>query len=342
MRYFYLVVTIVVTVLAIAMLTKDEPSTNSESTVVPLQTIAEVQTPITGKAGQKAVQPDTISLLSQNEQPQTMHELQQQYDDYYALALELLHRARAGDGVSQLNLAELILHCQQMVLIDVDDKISMLLSADISEAEADMLQNIRTESARCANFEAVDYKFFEDRNYENDQVLERTLYWVDKAFKNEVTDAAAYLLGLHLAEVIKLSDDELSLAADMVSKAFAQPTLATMRYLSHLSSSPLFYRVVAALEAEPGFYRSSDMLNFDNSNLGVIQCLEQSVLWTNPTPRHYDCAENVQRYGSWLVPELIPEVEAEVEKVKAAWKKGDYAAAGFEALMPLLNYTHQP
>ena len=97
MRYFYLVVTIAVTVLAIAMLTTDEPSTYTESTVVPVRTIAAVQAPVTGNAGQKAVQPDSISLLSHNEQPQTMHELQQQYDDYYALALELLHRARAGD-----------------------------------------------------------------------------------------------------------------------------------------------------------------------------------------------------------------------------------------------------
>lgn len=286
----------------------------------------------------------TEYILAQHE-PESMRELQQQYDDYYTLAIELLHRARAGDGISQLNLAELILYCQQIVLLDIDDlddRIRILLSSGVSEAEARMLQITQAELARCANFTAVDYKFFEDKNYENDQVLERTLYWVDQAFKNGVTDAAAYLLGLHLGGAISLSVEELSLAADMVSKEFAQPTLAMMRYLSHLSSYPMFYRVVAALEAEQDFYRSSDMLNFNNLNLDVIQCLEQSIIWVNPTFKNYDCAENLKRYGTWLPPELVPEVEAEIEKTKAAWKKGDYAEAGFEALVPLLHGSSNP
>lgn len=340
MRYFYLVATIVVTVFAITTLTTDEPTTYTESTDVPVQTIGAVQTLVTVKPEQVSASSGAIELLPQSERPQTMRELQQQYDDYYALALELLHRARAGDGVSQFNLAELLLYCQQMVMIDVDDSISILLASDVSAAEADMLQHAQKELVKCANFANADYKFFEDKNYDNDQALERTLYWVSKSFKNGVTDAAAFLVGLHLAEVTELTEDELARAVDMISAELGQPSLATMIHLSHLSSYPYFYRIVAALEQEPDFFRDSDRLQYNNSKLGIITCLEQSILWANPTPRYYDCAENISRYGGWIEPELIPEVESEIEKVKQAWKKGDYAAAGFEALIPLLEHAN--
>ncbi|MDP5143891.1 hypothetical protein ORJ00_14145 [Rheinheimera baltica] len=342
MRYFYLVVTIVVAVFAITTLTTDEPSIYTESPDEAVQTIGAVQTLVTVKPEQVSASSGTIEFLLQGEQQQSMRELQKQYDDYYTLALELLHRARAGDGVSQLNLAGLLLHCQQVVLIDVDDEISILLATEVSKAEADMLEQLKSEVAKCANFQNIDYKFFEDINYDNEQVLERSLYWITKSFRNGVTDAAAYLISLHLSEVIKLSDDERLLAAKMVREELARPSLATLTYLAHLSSTPHSFRVVAALKQEPGFFRESDELQFSTAEIGIIPCLERSVLWAEPVTPRYDCAENISRYGVWIEPELIPEVEAEVEKVKQAWEKGDYAAAGFEALMPLLNDTHQP
>ncbi|MDP5138577.1 hypothetical protein ORJ04_21760 [Rheinheimera baltica] len=338
MRYFYLVAPIVVLVFAVAMFIKDEASTYTESTVVPVQTIATVQF----KERQKAAQPDAISLLSQNEQPQTMHELQQQYDDYYALALELLHRARAGNGMSQLELANLLLFCQNATMLDFSDDTAVLLSFELSNDEQQMLIKTLDEVEKCEGFRGADYKHFDDENYTNEQALERTVYWFKKAFENEVTDAAAYLLGLHQADLITLSDTELSRGVRMLKSELLKPTVEIMSILaSYFSSYEYSYAVTPALQQDPGFYKKSDRLEFE-ANTSVINCLKYKFYSTKRKERNYDCAENVARYGMWVQPELIPEIEAEVEKVKAAWKNGDYAAAGFEALLPLLNDTSNP
>lgn len=273
----------------------------------------------------------------------TIRELQQQYDDYYTLALELLYLARAGNGESQFALANLLVFCQINSMVDnfelvdkVRKDIDILLTQDISSAEMAMLGATMSELEKCDGFRNTDLKFFDDNNYANEQMAERTGYWVKKAFENGVEDAAAYLLSMHDAKVIILTGTEFTKAAAMTKTQMAQPTFVTMMSLLPWSSSEHFAKVAWALTQENGLYKEYDGLVFDG-NVAVISCLKARVFSVHQEAPDYDCAENVARYGMWVQPELIPEVEAEVERVKIAWKKGDYAAAGFEALMPLLE-----
>ena len=273
----------------------------------------------------------------------SISELQQQYDDYYTLALELLHRARAGDGNSQFALANLLVFCQVNVLADnfelltfAQNNIDILLSQGISDNEAELLHTSITDLKKCEQFRNTDLKFFDDNNFTNEQMLERTTYWVKKAFENNVPDAAFYLFGLHLSEVINLSEAELKKATMMIRGNIAHPTFSALMSLQHLSSYENSSAVMWALSQEPGFLRSNEGWAF-KSNLAVLDCIKVRVFVSSDTRPDYDCAENVQRYGVWLRPELIPEVEAEVERIKQAWSKGDYAGAGFEALVPFLE-----
>ena len=86
-----------------------------------------------------------------------MRELQQQYDNYYTLALELLQRARAGDGESQYELANLIGFCRIVIELDntmptLRDNAMQLSAFTLSDAELTMLNHAISERTKCAEF----------------------------------------------------------------------------------------------------------------------------------------------------------------------------------------------
>lgn len=347
MRTFYLLAA-VVSLIIFVLASYDEKSSIGELSASLVDAAVDGSANILVNTVKNVEQAELVDDVELQHQPQSMRELQQQYDDYYALALELLHRARAGDGESQFALANLLVFCQINSMVDnfelvdnVRKDIDILLTQDISPAEMAMLSTTMSELEKCDGFRNTDLKFFDDNNYTNEQMAERTGYWVKKAFENGVADAAAYLLSMHDAKVITLTSTEFTKVAAMTKTQLAQPTFVTMMSLLQWSSSEHFAKVAWVLAQENGFYKEYDGLVFDG-NVAVINCIKASVFSSDQAAPDYDCAENVARYGMWVQPELIPEIEAEVEEVKKAWKKGDYAAAGFEALMPLLNDTHQP
>ena len=269
--------------------------------------------------------------------PQNMRELQQQYDNYYTLALELLQRARAGDGESQYALSNLIEFCQGVVGIagffpNEDDEVRQLLAFDLSDAEKNKLEHAFNEKNKCAEFANFGFDHLNDEYDPKAFNFPLNAYWHLRAYQNGVDEAATWMLAIHHLGGPKLPEDELARAKEMVKRTIAKPTLQTMDHLGGaFLSNRLMPFILHQLKLEPGFYTESDQMVFDYSAHNMKLCLQAKYQTKTGVNASFDCADQIYRYGT-LAENLAPEIKAETAKFIQAWKKGDYEAAGFEGL----------
>ena len=276
--------------------------------------------------------------------PQSMRELQQQYDNYYTLALELLQRARAGDGESQYELANLISFCR--IAVDLDRKMpnlpdnAMQLSAfKLSDAELTMLNHAISERTKCAEFANLGFDHFNDEFKPNSTPKSLESYWFNRAFQNGIDAAAILVLGQHIAGERTLSTNELQQAKAMLKRSIAKPNYLFMDRLATLFNTKpkhmFMPEVIFRLQQEPNFFAPSEGMFFDFHASFIQGCLNRKYL-KDSKPLEKDCAEDVQRYG-FQSHNSSPEIEAETTKFIQAWKKGDYDAIGFEGLAQYLD-----
>ena len=275
---------------------------------------------------------------------QSMRELQQQYDNYYTLALELLQRARAGDGESQYELANLISFCR--IAVDLDRKMpnltdnAMQLSAfTLSDAELTMLNHAISERTKCAEFANLGFEHFNDEFKPNATPISLEDYWFKRAFQSGIDAAVVPVLRQHHTGEITLSTSELQQAKAMLKRSIAKPTFVMLdRLVTLFNTKPkhLFMpEVIFRLQQEPNFFAPSEGMFFDFHASFIQGCLNRKYL-KDSKPLEKDCAEDVQRYG-FQSHNSSPEIEAETAKFIQAWKKGDYDAIGFEGLAQYLD-----
>ena len=269
--------------------------------------------------------------------PQSMRELQQQYDNYYTLALELLQRARAGDGESQYALSNLIVFCRAELSTNEffpndDDEAKQLLAFDLSDAEKNKLEHTSKEKNKCAEFAHFGFDHLNDEYDPKEFDFPLNAYWHLRAYQSGVDEAATWILGINNLGGTKLPEDELARAKEMVKRTIAKPTLQSMDHLGGVFLSHRFMPfILHQLKLEPGFYAESDQMVFDYSAHNMKLCLQAKYQTKTGVNASYDCADQIYRYGT-LADNLAPEIEAETAKFIQAWKKGDYEAAGFEGL----------
>ncbi len=276
--------------------------------------------------------------------PQNMRELQQQYDNYYTLALELLQRARAGNGESQYELANLISFCRIAVDLDrkmpnLTDKAMQLSAFKLSDAELTMLNHAISERTKCAEFANLGFDHFNDEFKTNTAQMSLESYWFNRAFQNGIDAAAILVLGQHIAGERTLSTNELQQAKAMLKRSIAKPNYLFMDRLATLFNTKpkhmFMPEVIFRLQQEPDFFAPSEGMFFDLQASFIQGCLAKKYL-NDSKPFEKDCAEDVQRYG-FPSHNNGPEIEAETAKFIQAWKKGDYDAIGFEGLAQYLD-----
>ena len=305
------------------------PTTNAEIAYIESK-IAEKAKPTLSPAGPSKGVTEPVKT-------QSMRELQQQYDNYYTLALELLQRARAGDGESQYALFNLIVFCRAELTTNKnfpndDDEAKQLLAFDLSDAEKNKLEHTSKEKNKCAEFAHFGFDHLNDEYDPKAFDFPIDGYWHLRAYQSGVDEAAIWILAMYHHGAIKMPENELIRAKAMVKRTLAKPTLQTMDHLGGVFlSHRLMPFILHQLKLEPGFYAESDQMVFDHSGHNFKLCLQLKYQAKTGTDSSYDCADLFYRYGSNPL-HLAPEIEAKTAKFIQAWKKGDYEAAGFEGL----------
>ena len=328
MRSIYISAVIVLAVFGLVAC-QSPPTNNAE--------FAYIESMVVKKAKIALPQTGPSAGITKQIKPQSIRELQQQYDNYHTLALELLQRAKAGDGESQYALSNLIDFCQGVVFSaesfpNDGDEAKQLLAFNLSDAERNKLEHAFKEINKCAEFTNTGFDHLNDENDPKPFDFPPNAYWHLRAYQSGVDEAATWILAMHHHGAITIPEDELLRTKAMVKRTIAKPTLQTMDHLGGVFISHRFMPfILHQLKLEPGFYAESDQMVFDYSGHNFKLCLKLKYQAKTGTDSSYDCADLFYRYGSNPL-HLAPEIEAETAKFIQAWKKGDYEAAGFEGL----------
>lgn len=265
--------------------------------------------------------------------------------DYHDVALKLLQKAREGDGKSQFELVRLLEHCYHAVnILDIDaintrDTAKQSLSHQLSDAERNMVNQFLTELDSCSNFRGGGFEQFNDGANSDYAVTDAFLYWLKKSLLNDGTSAAIILLGYDANGGEFLSEEERTKAKDILQKTISNPSADNLYWLSR-SFSKSKYASVPAVNWQ--YIREPRSMTFApiTLNSSIFKCLNDKYVKLQFTEKPVDCAVNVQKYGKWYDPKFSAEIEAEAKRVHDAWQNGDYAGAGYGALLPYLSDSY--
>lgn len=277
------------------------------------------------------------STAASADKPQGTSELQQYSGDYYVFAVDLLQKAREGDGQSQFDLANLLLVCETMLFVDDAkdrDTALQLLAYDLTVKEQAMLSEIRLNAEQCQNFRGIDFGEFADGK---SNAIDYLTFWLKQALNHDMPDAAIILLGLNSYHG-GLTAEEVNRAKAILRAVINKPSNDNMFYLSSLFSKHKYASAhVATYHTAADFPTTiSQQVHKVFSKRSILNCLKDKYIQLMYVEAPFDCAERVGRYGAFYDPKDQSEIEAEAAQIEQAWERGDYAGAGFEALMPYL------
>jgi len=265
-----------------------------------------------------------------------------QTDDYLTVALQLLHKAREGDGASQFELVELLSTCSGAIdVLDSGpqssrDQANELLSYPLSVGEKDMLSQFLNGLDNCANFRGGGFAQFNDGETKANGVHDAFIYWLRKSLSNGVRRSAIILLGADASGAVTLTDEERSIATKILREVIQNPAAEDIFWLNQFFQSSEYFSAPAI---NWKFSRHLDTHGDIHKNLNpnLINCLRDKYIALKFSDSQIDCAENVKIYGRWYDPEHSSKIEEEAKRIHDAWQSGDYARAGYGGLPHFLS-----